>query len=127
MWTAKVISVEKQPENPINIKVTVEFESGAEKIQRVTFGNDITDAIIASFVKANIVALEARDAALPNVTPGPVSVPPDLPPSDQQKFVIAANDLARLNQRVALGVVKAGDQEVLDALDLAKSLYQPGF
>lgn len=126
-WTAKVATVEKQPENPINIKVTAEFASATgEIIQRVTFGNNITDEWIAAWVKANIDSLDERDVALPEITKGPVT-PAALPVTEQQQFAVALQDLARLDQRARLGIVSVDDAEYKNAAALAKSLYQPGF
>jgi hypothetical protein len=128
MWSGSVVSVQKQTDNPINLKITVDFANDAtgEKVQRAIVSNDATDEYIAAFVKGNIAELEKRDASLQTVTVGPVT-PAPLPQTAQQQFIAALNNLGRLEVRVRLGVVQATSKEYTDAVAAAVSLYQPGF
>jgi hypothetical protein len=128
MWTGTVVSVQKQTDNPINLKVTVDFSNDAtgEKVKRAIIANDATDEYIAAFVKGNIAELEKRDVSLQAVTVGPVT-PAPLPVSAQQQFLAALNNLGRLEVRVRLGVVQATSKEYTDAVAAAIALYQPGF
>lgn len=129
-WTGSVVSVEKQQENPINIKVTVEFSNSDtdEKIRRFALAVDASDEFVAQFTKANIAQLETRDTHLAALTKqGPIDVSIAPGATDREKFSAAMNDLLRLKQHIDLGILQADSKEYTDAVALAKSLRQPGF
>lgn len=138
-YFAEIVKLTKSEKNPINIESALQItnDTNAEVIiVKDIVGNDLSKEFLEDLAQRNINSIADRDAALSktDLKLGPIT-PKLRDQTPQQQFSVAANNLARLKQRVALGLITENDvdgvsggwKEFTEALALAQSLYQPGF
>jgi hypothetical protein len=100
------------------------LDLGIDSIEE-NFGDKLE---LCQWVKLRIASLESKvTTKTESPKQGATIKPEDAVLNDQQRFMLAVQNLARLDQRVKLGVLTVDAMEYTDALALARSLYQPGF
>lgn len=135
-WTATVTEIAT---NQTNLVATVEFVNGGtgEQITRTVPANDLTPESLAFYCQRVIEQLEARDAAVAALSPGPVVLPRDAkagPLAEAAAAKAAATDffekLATLNTlkaQVEKGIIKSDDPAIPDAEAAVKSAFLPEY
>lgn len=126
-WTASVISIDDQPNNPsgILVKVMITNQDTGKTVPFETFGSDLTNEIIAKKVRDAISTLEAKDIAKPALTLGSIdlSVKAETPDEIARK----AFDLSALVYQRAKQLLPADHPDVDTAQKAMLSNYKPEY
>ncbi len=110
-WTAKLISKAKDPANPQNIRVVVEFTDGTETITQTTFGTTLTLGYLKGWVRQVIATLNERDSTLSTLPEPNTTITPGVAPDT----TAAATFQQRLRKLLTLKQINSSDAAIVSA------------
>lgn len=126
-WKAEVVSIEKQPDQPINILAhcRVFNTDTGESLPFDIAAKDLTEDVISQTAALRIRSLGERDANMPLLQQKVLTLP-DVPTSEmeiakQEYFNLA---MAAKHLRDTFG---DGDPRTVDAVALASARYKPQY
>lgn len=131
-WTAELLDFSKT-ESMIVATVAFEDKATGERVVRKVSGDNLDADQLAAQCQRIIESFEARDVAMPTLAKGPIALPRDAKPTEEQAKEDAAIffeklvKLRALQKALADGLIKADDADLAALTADVKATFLPEY